>query len=70
MGKELRRRTAGKNNLPEDQVQKILQDELEKYMSQNPINPLIGMPGQRDERLYTRPHNCSLRRRHTQRHAN
>jgi hypothetical protein len=70
MGKELRRRTAGKINLPEDQVQKILQDELEKHMAQNPINPLIGMPGQRDRRLYTRPNNCPLRRRHTQRHAN
>ena len=46
MGKELRRRDAGKVNLSEEEIHKILQDELAKHMSKNPINPLIGMPGQ------------------------
>lgn len=45
MGKGLRKRTAGKSAIPEDQVLKALADELEKQLLCQPINPLIGMAG-------------------------
>src|SRR5882757_5427246 len=45
MGKALRKRTAGKSTIPEPQVLKELEDELERQLLRGPINPLIGMAG-------------------------
>ena len=45
MGKTLRKRGAGRSTMTELDIQKILEDELVKYMKLHPINPLIGMPG-------------------------
>jgi hypothetical protein len=45
MGKELRRRGAGKTALPEAEIQKMLEDEMARLLQRHPINPLIGMRG-------------------------
>ena len=45
MGKNLRKRQAGKAVMSDAEIQKIMEDELAKHMLKNPINPLIGMPG-------------------------
>jgi hypothetical protein len=44
-GKELRKRQVGKVAMQEVEVQKLLGDELARRMLEDPINPLLGMPG-------------------------
>jgi hypothetical protein len=43
MGKQLWKGVQGTSPMPEEQVRKILGEELEKMMFCEPINPLIGM---------------------------
>ena len=62
MGKELRRRGAGKTALPEAEIQKILEDEMVKQLKRNPINPLIGMRGMSSPYCISRKSNMSAPR--------
>ena len=45
MGKSLRKRETGKQNMSEDQIRAKLEKELEELLIKSDINPLIGMPG-------------------------
>ena len=49
MGKQLRQKSPGKDSLPEAEVRKRLEDELEVLLRQRPtedwMNPLLGLAG-------------------------